>query len=75
VDPDLEKAAGYFRAAAALNNPIAMFNLALLHLDPESGCADRARALTLLKKAALEGVTEARELLADLTPETSEKRA
>ena len=45
-----------------------MFNLALLHLDPDSGYHDPARAASLLKKCALAGFAEARELLDEIQP-------
>ena len=47
-------------------NPTAMFNLALLHLDPDSGHHDTTRAASLLKKCALAGFAEAGELLAEV---------
>ena len=46
-----------------------MFNLALLHLDPDSGYHDTTRAASLLKKCALAGFAEARELLEEIHSE------
>jgi hypothetical protein len=48
-----------------------MFNLALLLLDPDSGHHDPAWAASLLKKCALAGFAEARELLEAVSSEAA----
>jgi uncharacterized protein len=69
VEQDLAKAYDLFHRAMDTENPTAMFNLALWHLDPDAGHHDVPLATTLLKKCAQAGVTEARDLLAELHPE------
>jgi TPR repeat protein len=62
----MAKAFELFKTAVDSENTTAMFNLALLYLEPESGYHDPARAGSLLKKCALEGFAEARELLEEI---------
>ena len=66
VEKDLAQAFELFRRAVDAENSTAMFNLALLFLDPDSGYHDPSRAASLLKKCALAGVAEARDLLEEL---------
>jgi TPR repeat protein len=54
-------------------NTTAMFNLALLHLEPDSGYRDTAQAASLLKKCALAGFAEARDLLEELHSEEARR--
>jgi TPR repeat protein len=62
----MPKAYELFGQAVEAENTTAMFNLALLHLEPDSGCHDPAWAASLLKKCALAGFAEARELLEEI---------
>lgn len=66
VEKNMAKAFELFTRAVEAENTTAMFNLALLHLDPDPGHHDTARAASLLKKCALEGFAEARELLEEI---------
>jgi TPR repeat protein len=66
VEQDHAKAFELFHRAVDADNTTAMFNLALLYLDPDSGHYDISRAASLLKKCVLAGIAEARDLLADL---------
>ena len=63
MEKDFGKAMVLFRQAVDAENTCAMFNLALLLLDPEAGFYDRPRAVSLVKKCALADFAEARELL------------
>jgi TPR repeat protein len=69
VEKNLTRAFELFGQAVEAENTTAMFNLALLHLEPDSGYHDAARAASLLKKCALEGFAEARELLEEIRSE------
>ena len=71
VEKNMAKAFELFARAVDAENTTAMFNLALLHLDPDSGYHDTARAASLLKKCALEGFTEARDLLEEIRSQGS----
>ena len=55
-----------FKQAVDAGDTTAMFNLALLYLDTGAGYYEPARAAALLKKCALDGFAEARELLTEL---------
>ena len=66
VEKNLPKAFELFVRAVDAENITAMFNLALFHLDPDSGHHDTSRAASLLKKCALEGFAEARDLLEEI---------
>ena len=71
VEKDLARAYELFRSAVETENITAMFNLALLLLDPGSGHHRVSRAASLLKKCALAGFAEARELLEEVHSGTS----
>jgi TPR repeat protein len=66
VEENMPRAFELFTQAVGAENTTAMFNLALLHLDPNSGYYDTARAASLLKKCALEGFAEAKDLLDEI---------
>jgi TPR repeat protein len=66
VEKSLTQAFELFRRAVDAESSTAMFNLALLFLDPDSGCHDPSWAASLLKKCALAGVGEAQNLLEEV---------
>lgn len=68
LDRDYMLALDYFKMAAAANNLNGMFNLALLHLNPDAGHLDRNKAISLLRRCSMEGHAEANRLLLTITP-------
>ena len=66
MEKNTPKAFELFTQAVEAENATAMFNLALLQLEPNSGYHDTARAASLLKKCALAGFAEAKDLLDEI---------
>jgi TPR repeat protein len=66
MEKNTPKAFDLFTQAVEAENTTAMFNLALLHLEPDSDYYDTARAASLLKKCALAGFAEAKDLLDEI---------
>ncbi|XP_041357109.1 uncharacterized protein LOC121374193 [Gigantopelta aegis] len=64
VNSSLAQAAKFYSQAAAKDHPEALYNLAMLYLKGEGGVAqDTSRALSLLERAAHQGLTQAQIFL------------
>ena len=64
--PDYTRAADAYRQAAACGNPLALYNLGVLHIEGLGVQHDNAQGASLLSAAADRNVTAAQYLLATL---------